>query len=93
MYLQQVEKRLTTLLTDVPPTDRSETMSELVRIAGDHLSDNPSRENPARFSREMFEDLGMKRLAEKDAEHRHAMSAETPEELVTNLIPSYGHGE
>jgi hypothetical protein len=91
MYREQVQEKLTQLLNETPPAERQAAMTACASAAGEHLNSEPSRESPEAFARTLFEDAGMISLVTKDEKNRLAMSAELPEELVTNLLPSDGH--
>ena len=92
-YLSEVSKHLTSLLAGLPKQEQASEMSECVAAANGYLNSNPRTESAEAFSLDLFNDPGMISLAEKDAGNRLAMSAETPNELVVNLMPSDGHLE
>lgn len=92
-YLDDVTKHLTELLTALPVPERESEMEECEAASKWHRNLTPEHLNPATFSRTLFSDPGMIVLVEQDERNRLAMSAETPSELVTNLIPSDGHLE
>lgn len=89
-YLDEVTAHLSKMLTELPESDRHQEMSEIEATANGYLNLTPRRTSPATFSADLFSDPDMKHLVAKD-EYRLAMSAETPSELVNNLMPNDGH--
>lgn len=91
MYLDDVKSKLTEMLTALPTPERESEMDEVVATVSDHLSESPRRLTPESFAKDLFKDPQMISLVNADEKNKLAMSAETPSELVTNLLPSDGH--
>jgi hypothetical protein len=89
-YLDQVTAHLASLLEQVPVEERAYEMARCEHLANGNLSVNPRRTSPQEFSEDLFSDYGMRHLVRKD-EYRWALSAESPQELITNLLPNDGH--
>ena len=90
-YLDEVTNKLAGLLSDLPKADQESEMASCEMAANGYLNGSPSRESPAAFSNDLFSDPSMANLVAKDANSRNALSAESPSELVLNLMPSDGH--
>jgi hypothetical protein len=91
-YIDEVSNHLTKMLKALPKEDAESEMSECEAIANNngYLNSWPSHESPEKFVQQMFDDPGMRHLTRQDR-YRLAMSAETPSELVMNMLPSDGH--
>jgi len=87
-YLDEVTNKLSGLLSELPKDERENEMAECESRANGYLNSNPRHDNPALFSLDLLSAL--RPLVEKD-KNRLAMSAESPSELVSNLMPSDGH--
>lgn len=92
-YKTEVTARLTLMLREMPKDDQQTEMQacESVATASGFLDSTPRRDSPQMFSLDLVNDPAMSRLVEKDRANRLAMSAESPVELVTNLMPSDSH--
>lgn len=92
-YLDDVKGRMKALLIELPVNDRESEMDEVVATLSDQIAESPRRLTADSFVTDVFASPAMKSLVEKDAKNRLALSAETPSELATNLLPSDGHLE
>lgn len=93
-YLDKVRNHLIGLLRDLPTEEeRREAMVECVKLGWNHgyLNSYPREENPEIFSADLFADSSMRLLVSWDVDKKLAISAESPGELVMNLMPSDGH--
>jgi hypothetical protein len=91
MYLDEVTRATDRLLTALPVPDRESEMDEVEATANGFLNLTPDRQQPGEVQPGSVQRPADERLVEKDQRNRLAMSAETPSELVTNLLPADGH--
>lgn len=91
-YQEQVSEKLTSMLAALTPDDRASEMDECEAAANGYLNASPRRDSASLFSQDLLSAPGMSDLVTKDGTNgKLAMSAETPSELVMNLLPSDGH--
>ena len=93
-YRAEVTSKLTSLLSDLSKTDRDAEMENCVSMAesAGYLNSTPRTDSAATFSEDLLSDPGMNELVEKDAANgRNALGADSPSEVVANLLPSDGH--
>lgn len=92
-YLDEVSTKLSGLLAELPKAERDSEMAECQSAAesSGFLNSTPRTDSPQTFVQDLLSDPGMSRLVEQDSKNKVALSAESPSELVLNLLPSDGH--
>ena len=88
-YRNEVAAHLSVMLRALPSADQASEMAECESVANGYLSLSPNRATPEAFAQDLTS--GLSRLIEIDEPKRLALSAESPIELVMNLLPSDGH--